>query len=72
MKNFNFLTITVIIVGLSGSLTWASPIANPLPLPAAEAAPEAVAEAEAEAGLPILAAIVTLPFIHHWLTKKLG
>nr|WMI02498.1 MYRTX1-Pm3a protein [Pogonomyrmex maricopa]WMI02499.1 MYRTX1-Pm3b protein [Pogonomyrmex maricopa] len=76
------LYIAVIAIGLSGSLTCATPLANPLADPEAEAEAKATAEATAEAiaealaepepGLPILALFVTIPFIHHYLMEKLG
>nr|WMI02511.1 MYRTX1-Pr1a protein [Pogonomyrmex rugosus] len=74
------LYIAVIAIGLSGSLTWATPLANPLAeaeaeaKATAEATAEALAEAlaEPEPGLPILAAAVVIPFIHHYLVGKFG
>ncbi|KAL0121403.1 hypothetical protein PUN28_006727 [Cardiocondyla obscurior] len=44
-----FLFITVLVISLGSSLTWANPSAKPNPAAEAAAEPNAEAEAEAEA-----------------------
>nr|CAH2461040.1 U3_MYRTX_Pc1c [Pogonomyrmex californicus] len=79
------LYIAVIAIGLSGSLTCATPLANPWADPEAEANPEAKATAEATAeaiaealaepepelpALPLLVFLFTLPAVQHWVEKN--